>query len=158
MKYIHSFTILTTMLLIFSSMTVQSQSRITGSVMDSETQELIPGVNIIVVGSNTGATTDFDGNFILNTSASPPFTLEVSSIGFSTQQIEVVFVPLLTFDRQGHRVGYGKGYYDRFLAQCYNSTLRIGLSFFDPVTKIEDVDAHDIALDFAITPREVYTF
>ena len=82
----------------------------------------------------------------------------VSGIPIMAEQIEVVFVPLLTFDRQGHRVGYGKGYYDRFLAQCSNSTLRIGLSFFDPVTKIEDVDAHDIALDFAITPREVYTF
>ncbi len=82
----------------------------------------------------------------------------ISGISISPQQIEVVFVPLLVFDLEGHRVGYGNGYYDRFLAQCSKSTLKIGLSFFDPVTKIEDIDAHDVALDYALTTREVYTF
>ena len=90
MKHIYSFRVLTLLLLMFSAMTVHAQSTISGSVMDAETQELIPGVNIIVLGSNTGTTTDFDGNFLLNTSASPPFTLEISSIGFASQQIEVV--------------------------------------------------------------------
>jgi iron complex outermembrane receptor protein len=68
---------------------MMAQTTISGSVVDSETQETIPGANVIVMGSNTGTATDFDGNFILNTSAELPFTLEISSIGFDSQQIEV---------------------------------------------------------------------
>jgi 5-formyltetrahydrofolate cyclo-ligase len=82
----------------------------------------------------------------------------LSGISISPQQIEVVFVPLLAFDQEGHRVGYGKGYYDRFLGECPKSTLKVGLSFFDPISKIEDIDTNDIALDFAITPERVYSF
>ena len=48
----------------------------------------------------------------------------LSGITINPKQIEVVFVPLLVFDQQGHRVGYGKGYYDRFLDQCSESTLK----------------------------------
>ena len=70
----------------------------------------------------------------------------------------MVFVPLLVFDQHGHRVGYGKGYYDRFLDQCSESTLKVGLTFFDPVTKIEDIETHDISLDFALTPERIYAF
>ena len=36
-------------------------------------------------------------------------------------QIEVVFLPLLVFDEKGHRVGYGKGFYDTFLENCPNA-------------------------------------
>ena len=82
----------------------------------------------------------------------------LSGISISHQQIEVVFVPLLAFDQEGHRVGYGKGYYDRFLGGCPRSTIKVGLSFFAPVSKIEDIDTNDIALDYAITPQKVYTF
>jgi len=82
----------------------------------------------------------------------------LSCIFITPQQIQVVFVPLMAFDQYGHRVGYGKGYYDRFLALCPKSTLKVGLSFFEPVSKIEDIDANDIALDYVITPKEVYTF
>ena len=64
----------------------------------------------------------------------------------------------MIFDHQGHRVGYGKGYYDRFLGECNRYTLKVGLSFFDPVSKIEDIDTNDIALDYAVTPRETYAF
>ena len=82
----------------------------------------------------------------------------LSGVAITPQQIEVVFVPLLVFDLLGHRVGYGKGYYDRFLGECRKSTIKVGLSFFDPVNKIEDIDNHDIALDYALTPRETYAF
>ena len=68
---------------------MMAQTTISGSVVDSETQETIQEANVIVMGSNTGTATDFDGNFILNTSAELPFTLEISSIGFDSQQIEV---------------------------------------------------------------------
>jgi 5-formyltetrahydrofolate cyclo-ligase len=82
----------------------------------------------------------------------------LSGITLTSQQIEVVFVPLFVFDLRGHRVGYGKGYYDRFLGECPKSTIKVGLSFFDPVSKIEDVDSHDITLDYAVSPREVFVF
>ena len=82
----------------------------------------------------------------------------LSGIAITPEQIQVVFVSLLVFDLRGHRVGYGKGYYDRFLGECPKNTIKIGLSFFDPLSKIEDIDANDIVLDYAITPREVYVF
>ena len=82
----------------------------------------------------------------------------LSGITINPKQIEVVFVPLLVFDQHGHRVGYGKGYYDRFLDQCSESTLKVGLTFFDPVTKIEDIETHDISLDFVLTPERIYAF
>ncbi|MGY0391430.1 5-formyltetrahydrofolate cyclo-ligase [Bizionia sp. KMM 8389] len=72
--------------------------------------------------------------------------------------IEVVFVPLLAFDKQGHRVGYGKGFYDTFLSKCKPNTLKIGLSFFSSEPEIEDVFDSDIPLDYCVTPTKTYTF
>jgi len=72
--------------------------------------------------------------------------------------IDLVVVPLLCFDERGHRAGYGKGFYDRFLKECRPDCLRAGLSFFPPVELIEDVHAGDIALDVCITPDETYRF
>ena len=66
-----------------------AQNIISGKVVDSENQEAIPGANVIVVGSNTGAVADFDGNFTLNTSAEFPLTIEVSYVGYSSQSLEV---------------------------------------------------------------------
>lgn len=76
-------------LMLFASTVMFAQTTISGSVVDSETQESIPGANIIVVGSNTGTIADFDGNFNLNTSADLPLTIEVSYIGFESQILEV---------------------------------------------------------------------
>lgn len=73
-------------------------------------------------------------------------------------QIDVVFVPLLAFDRDGYRVGYGKGFYDRFLKKCRKGVIKIGLSFFPPVDKITDREEHDIPVDYCLTPEEVYSF
>ncbi|MAP54233.1 5-formyltetrahydrofolate cyclo-ligase [Altibacter sp.] len=73
------------------------------------------------------------------------------------QQIEVVFVPLLAFDRQGHRIGYGKGFYDRFLAQCAPQTIFVGLSFFEPEADIVS-ESMDVPLHYCVTPHHVYSF
>ncbi len=73
-------------------------------------------------------------------------------------KIDVVFVPLLAFDQNGHRIGYGKGFYDRFLLQCRNNTLKIGLSFFDPLDTTLAPSAHDVALDAVVTPEKNYWF
>jgi 5-formyltetrahydrofolate cyclo-ligase len=82
----------------------------------------------------------------------------LSGIKINPSEIDVVFLPLLVFDRQGHRVGYGKGYYDRFLAECQKETIKVGISFFEPIDKIEDIDKNDIAMDFVVTPNQVFSF
>lgn len=79
----------------------------------------------------------------------------ISGLEVPVSKLEVVFVPLLAYDNSGHRVGYGKGFYDRFLQQCSPNTLKIGLSFFGPEEKIEDVSATDVPLDYVVTPDGV---
>lgn len=74
------------------------------------------------------------------------------------EELDLVFVPLLGFDLQGNRVGYGKGYYDRFLSKCKEDVIKVGLSFLSPIDCIEDVDFFDKKLDFCITPERVYAF
>jgi 5-formyltetrahydrofolate cyclo-ligase len=69
-----------------------------------------------------------------------------------------VLIPLLAFDRKGHRVGYGKGYYDRFLRTCRKDVVKIGFSYFDPVEKIEDASRYDVRLNYCITPNDIYRF
>lgn len=74
------------------------------------------------------------------------------------EEIDLTIVPLICFDAQGHRVGYGKGFYDRFLSRCRPDCLKVGLSFFPPVESIDDVHRGDIALDLCITPDATYDF
>jgi 5-formyltetrahydrofolate cyclo-ligase len=74
---------------------------------------------------------------------------------FSVNEITVVLVPLLISDHKGHRLGYGKGFYDRFLKQCSAKTLFIGLNYFDPIEKIPELNAFDIPLHFLVTPDKV---
>ncbi len=82
----------------------------------------------------------------------------IGGVTVDEKDIDIVFIPLLAFDELGNRVGYGKGYYDRFLSKCRKDALKIGLSFFPPVDSIEDVDFFDKKLDFCITPERVYAF
>ena len=77
---------------------------------------------------------------------------------FVIENLDIIFIPLLAFDIEGHRVGYGKGYYDRFLKLTNNSTLKIGLSFFNPINKILDIDDNDVKLDYCVTPKQVHKF
>lgn len=73
-------------------------------------------------------------------------------------KIDVVFVPLLAFDIKGNRVGYGKGFYDKFLSVCKPETIKIGLSFFEAEEKIDDVSENDIQLNYCVTPEKIYSF
>lgn len=72
--------------------------------------------------------------------------------------LDLVIVPLLCFDEHGYRVGYGKGFYDRFLAGCRPDCQKVGLSFFPPIERIDDIDAFDIQLDSCVTPSELFRF
>jgi 5-formyltetrahydrofolate cyclo-ligase len=82
----------------------------------------------------------------------------VDGLEVPSKKIEVVFVPLLAFDKNGHRAGYGKGFYDKFLSECKVETIKIGLSFFDAEETIDDVFENDIKLDYCVTPNEVFKF
>lgn len=73
-------------------------------------------------------------------------------------KIDAVLVPLVCFDERGFRVGYGKGFYDRLLKNCRRDCLKIGLSFFPPVEKIEDAQTFDVRLDYCITPEKIFGF
>ena len=72
----------------------------------------------------------------------------------SEKELDVVFVPLLISDEQNFRVGYGKGFYDRFLANCRKECKTIGLNFFKPIAKIDNLNKFDVALDLVIYPKE----
>lgn len=74
------------------------------------------------------------------------------------EKIDLVIVPLLVVDQQGHRVGYGQGYYDRFLKECRDDCKKIGLSFFDSVGNISDLKPSDVSLNACITPEQVLNF
>ena len=83
----------------------------------------------------------------------------VDGIEVQESKIEVVFMPLLAFDHQGNRVGYGKGFYDTFLNKCRKETVKIGLSFFHAENdSISDVNENDVKLDYCVTPEKIYAF
>ncbi|WP_378179635.1 5-formyltetrahydrofolate cyclo-ligase [Aquimarina sp. SS2-1] len=117
--------------------------------------------NIVVSKSN------FENNTLTNVLLTDNTKFEVNSWGIPEpvdgipipeDKIEVVFVPLLAFDEDGNRVGYGKGFYDKFLSKCNPGTIKIGLSFFTAEEKIMGIFSTDINLDYCVTPSKFYTF
>ncbi len=75
-----------------------------------------------------------------------------------SEKIDLVIVPLLAFDQQGHRVGYGKGFYDRFLKECRPDCQKVGLSMFDPEKQPIEANEHDVTLTLCITSTDEYRF
>jgi 5-formyltetrahydrofolate cyclo-ligase len=71
---------------------------------------------------------------------------------------ELLLIPLLVSDEKGYRVGYGKGFYDRYISEKCKHSIKIGLSFFDPIETISDSDLHDQKLDYLITPTKIYSY
>lgn len=71
-------------------------------------------------------------------------------------KIDLVFVPLLIADKQGNRIGYGGGFYDRFLSET-NAT-KVGLSTSPAVDEIYQKEQWDQPLDFLITPNNTYQY
>lgn len=76
--------------------------------------------------------------------------------------IDVVLLPLLAFDKNGFRVGYGKGFYDKFLEKCYQENnkniIKIGLSSENNAIFIDDLNEFDMTMDFCITPINIIKF
>ena len=97
----------------------------------------------------------------------PDSVLEVNSWGIrepesNTDSGEKVYTyivtPLLYCDANGNRVGYGKGFYDGLFADLHPSVPKIGLNFFGPSETIEDIEQHDIPLDYLVIPEAVLSF
>ena len=73
-------------------------------------------------------------------------------------EIEMIFVPLLAFDSKGYRIGYGKGFYDKYLSNCRDTCIKAGFSYFEPIDSIDDSHEFDVPLNLCITPQNVYVF
>ena len=74
------------------------------------------------------------------------------------EQMDLILVPLLAFDEVGYRVGFGKGYYDRYFEKYDYSNQKMGISYFEASPKIEDTDHFDVPLSYCITPWNRYEF
>ena len=83
----------------------------------------------------------------------PKFGEEIPEV-----MLDFVFVPLLAINNIGHRVGYGKGFYDRLLSKCKPNCLFIGLNMFDEFAIIDDINPMDVRLHYCITPNGFYDF
>lgn len=82
----------------------------------------------------------------------------VDGIVTIADELDLIIVPLLAYDVKGNRIGYGKGYYDRFLKQCRDDVVKVGFSYFDPEPVISDIGRHDVKMDYCITPERIYSF
>lgn len=82
----------------------------------------------------------------------------VSNKDSGENDFHYVITPLLYCDRNGNRVGYGKGFYDALFQSISEDTKKIGVNYFDPDDSIDDVWENDIPLDYLVTPTEVLSF
>lgn len=74
------------------------------------------------------------------------------------EEIDLVLMPNLIYDKEGYRVGYGKGFYDKFLKNCSEEATFIGLNYFPPVDSIDDVTLDDVQMHYCITPDDIFEF
>lgn len=124
---------------------------------------ILSGKDKNIVVSKSDFETGLMHNFLLNDTTKLKINKynipePVNGIPITNNTIEVVFIPLLAFDKKGNRIGYGKGFYDKFLASCKPETLKIGLSFFEPEEVVFNVLETDIPLNYCITPTKIHQF
>lgn len=108
---------------------------------------------------------NFDDNSLKHILYTPKTKLHINNYGIpeptegesiAPTKIDYVFVPLLAIDKEGNRVGYGKGFYDRFLSECNNRCIFIGLHLFELEEKIDDTHESDVKLHYVVTPEKVF--
>lgn len=104
--------------------------------------------------------TDFKNRQLNHYLTTNETVLEVSKFGIpepvSNNEInpnilDLVLVPLISYDLRGNRIGYGAGLYDRFLSQTRDNCLKVGLAISPPLDNIDYMDSHDIRLDYFIS-------
>lgn len=107
-----------------------------------------------------------NGKALLNCAYTPQTVLEIKKWDIpepktcelaDSKQIDVVLMPLLICDQNGNRIGYGGGFYDRFLPYLREDVPLVGINFFEPIEHLEK-EAHDIPLDALIIPTGVMRF
>ncbi|MES1215148.1 MAG: 5-formyltetrahydrofolate cyclo-ligase [Bacteroidota bacterium] len=113
-----------------------------------------PKVNISA-GTMHGVLVDHDTSFQKGAYNVPE---PISNHMLPPHAFDLILVPLLIFDKQGFRAGYGKGFYDKYLSNCRPDCIKAGLSYFDPIDEITDTDEFDVPLDLCITPQTIYVF
>lgn len=110
---------------------------------------------------------DFSNGTISSFSYTTHTKLKVNKLGIpepvsgeiiQPSQLDIVLIPLLCFDEKGYRVGYGKGFYDRFLPSCKPGVKKIGLSLFPSVAGISDTNEFDVKMDGCIHPAAFTRF
>ena len=84
--------------------------------------------------------------------------LEPQSLENECSHFDLIITPLLYADAEGNRVGYGKGYYDGFFSTINENAVKIGVGFFSPKESVEDIEDHDVTLDYLITPESILSF
>jgi 5-formyltetrahydrofolate cyclo-ligase len=131
----------------------------TWAIVDRIRREFV-NVRIVVPRANTNGELEnfyFEGLHQLETSA---WGIQEPKQGIPApaNKIDMIIVPMLAVDARGQRVGYGKGYYDRFLKKCRPDCRSIGLSFFEPIDQIDDADEMDVRLSACLTPSKFIEF
>ena len=71
--------------------------------------------------------------------------------------IDLIIIPLITYDKKGQRIGYGKGYYDRFLKKTPQA-FKLGVSLGPPLDHIQYNNSYDVKLDACASPFVYYKF
>ncbi|MBL7054519.1 5-formyltetrahydrofolate cyclo-ligase [Candidatus Woesearchaeota archaeon] len=75
--------------------------------------------------------------------------------GVDKGKLDLIIVPGIAFDKNGHRIGYGYGYYDRFLKTINEDTVKIGLAYkFQIIEKIPE-EEHDVPLNIIVMAKEI---
>lgn len=152
--------------------TTYAQTTVTGIVTDATGQPL-PGANVIIVGTATGTISDFEGNYTLQTSKTPPFSLQVSSVGFETVTKEVTSSNqtiifklsegtsldevVISASRTPERVFESPVTVERFGLKEIKNTASAG--FYDGLENLKGVDVNTNSLTFkSINTRGFATF
>ena len=89
MRAIISFSTLFVVLLVLGPLSVWSQTTLSGTIRDDASNETMIGATVVLKGTTTGTITDIDGNFSFEAPGSPPYTLEVSFVGYEKKEIQV---------------------------------------------------------------------
>ncbi|NCI46298.1 5-formyltetrahydrofolate cyclo-ligase [Sediminibacterium soli] len=124
-------------------------------------RHMVPGLQTVYPKINPGTATmealliDEDTVYVTNEWG---ITEPRSGMAVDPLEIDLAFVPMLVCDKNGQRVGYGKGFYDRYLARCSETVTTIGFSYFEPVDAISDTHQFDVPLHYCITPQQIYEF
>ncbi|CAM1352050.1 TonB-dependent receptor [Tenacibaculum crassostreae] len=159
---------------LFGTAIMVAQTTVSGTVKDGSLGEPIPGANIKVSRKAVGTSTDFDGKFTMTVTDTPPFTLEISSLGYQTQTVEitqnnqVVEVSLtenatsldevvVSASRTPERVMESPVTIERFDSRAIKNTA--SASYYDGLENLKGVDVNSGGLTFkTVNTRGFATF